>query len=418
VINLDNNATTQPLDEVISGVAEHLRTDWHNPSSVHRAGQQARRAVDVARQSVANLLGVRPRTLTLTSGGTESIDLAIRGVLGARSGLRPPVIVTTAVEHAAIRSLCESLSRAESDGGASGVDIRTLPLDARGVVDVARASAMIQRDATIVSVQWANNETGAIQPVQEIARLCERAGVPFHVDATQWVGKMPTRIVQSVREQDELNALSIAVAGAMDEPEPPSALMCDLLTCAAHKFHAMKGAGVLYARNGLAIRPQLLGTQERERRGGTENVPGIVAMGIASEHAITWLASASERARLAALRDRLESAILGGAPGSIVNGPMGNAARLWNTTNIAFPNLEAEAILLALSERGVLASAGAACSSGSLDPSPVLLAMGVPPALAHGSVRFSLSRFSTADEVERAGEIVIECVARLRRSMS
>ncbi|MBX9737370.1 MAG: aminotransferase class V-fold PLP-dependent enzyme, partial [Phycisphaerales bacterium] len=257
-----------------------------------------------------------------------------------------------------------------------------------------------------------------IQPVQEIARLCERAGVPLHVDATQWVGKMPTRIVQSVREQDELNALSIAVAGAMDEPEPSSALMCDLLTCAAHKFHAIKGAGVLYARNGLAIRPQLLGTQERERRGGTENVPGIVAMGIASEQAITWLASASERARLAALRDRLERAILAGAPGSVVNGPTGNAARLWNTTNIAFPNLEAEAILLALSERGVLASAGAACSSGSLDPSPVLLAMGVPPALAHGSVRFSLSRFSTADEVERAGEIVIECVSRLRRSMA
>jgi len=405
VINLDNNATTQPLPEVIEGLTEHLRADWHNPSSVHRAGQQARHAVDLARQRVADLLGVRPRTLTFTSGGTESIDLAIRGTLAARRASSRPVIVTTAIEHAAVRSLCESL--------APHVEIRTLALDAQGVVDLARASSIIDRAVTLLSVQWANNETGAIQPVQAIARLCEAAQVPLHIDATQWVGKLPTRIVQSVREQDDLNAGPDAVPG-----EPPSAIACDLLTCSAHKFHATKGAGVLFARAGAALRPQLLGTQERERRGGTENVPGIVAMGIASQHAIAWLAHPEHRTRLGTLRDHFQNRLLELCPASIINGPTAPGSRLWNTINIAFPNLEAEAILLALSERTVLASAGAACSSGSLDPSPVLLAMGVPPELAHGSVRFSLSRFTTSQEIEEALPIIAQCVARLRASLA
>ncbi len=403
--NLDNNATTQPLPEVIQGLAEHLRADWHNPSSIHRAGQQARHSVDHARQSVAALLGVRPNTITFTSGGTESIDLAIRGSLAARRSASRPVIVTTRVEHAAIRSLCESL--------APDVEIRTLTLDPQGVVDVTRATSLIDRDVTLVSVQWANNETGAIQPVQAIARLCEPAGVKFHIDATQWVGKLPTRIVQSVREQDELNG----AAGIANPDEPPIAIACDLLTCSGHKFHAIKGTGVLYARVGTPLRPQLLGTQERERRGGTENVPGIVALGIASQHALAWLADPTQRARLGALRDRFQAQLLESCPGAVVNGPTAPAARLWNTVNIAFPHLEAEALLLALSERGVFASAGAACSSGSLDPSPVLLAMGIAPELAHGSVRFSLSRFTTPEELDEAAPIIAQCVARLRASL-
>jgi cysteine desulfurase len=235
---------------------------------------------------------------------------------------------------------------------------------------------------------WANNETGVVQPVQAIGERCRERGVRFHCDATQWAGRMPTAL---------------------------ASMPVDLATVSAHKFHGPKGVGALWARGGVRVEAQVVGgPQERERRGGTENVPGIVGMGVAADAARAWLADPAARAAGAAARDAFERAVCAAVPDAVVNGA--GAERLWNTTNIGFPGLEAEAMLLLLSERGVAASAGAACSSGSLEPSPVLLAMGVPARVAHGSVRFSTSRRTRPEELQSAARIVPECVARLRRS--
>jgi len=367
---LDNNATTQPLPEVQAAVAEALVTEWANPSSVHHEGQLARRRVELARMSIAGLIGAKPRDVLLCSSGTESIDLAIRGVLGANPGKR--AIVTSAVEHAAIRDLCDALER-EQD-----IEIRRAPLGAHGVVDAGSLASMLDDDVALVSIQWANNETGAIQPVHAIGEACRGRGVAFHCDAVQWVGKMP-----------------------LDLRDPGTPAL-DLLTLSAHKLHGPKGVGALWVRPTVAVRPVQHGSQELGRRGGTENVPGIAGAGAAADAARSWLGDRADRDRVAALRDRLESGILERVPGTVVNGPTGAGERLWNTTNIALPGLEAEAVLMVLSDLGVAASAGAACSSGSLDPSPVLLAMGVPDRVAHGSVRLSLSRFTTDGEVEHA----------------
>jgi cysteine desulfurase len=380
VIYLDNNATTRPSDGVIAAVESALKEHWHNPSSVHRAGQGARQRVELARRDVAALIGVPAREVTFTSGGTESIDLAIRGVV-ARSARK--VVVSTRIEHAAVRDLLEDLEKTEK------VEVRFAPIDREGVIRLDALPELLE-GAGLASVQWANNETGAVQPVREIAALCRARGVAFHCDGTQWVGK------------EEVT------------PSPPP---CDILTCSPHKFHGPKGVGVFWARRGVAIRPVIHGTQELGRRGGTENVPGILGAGASCREAAAWLAHPEEIRRLAGLRDRFESAVLAGCPGSSVNGPQDPARRLWNTTNIGFPRLEAEALLLLLSEKGVCASAGAACSSGSLDPSPVLLAMGVPPELAHGSLRFSLSKETTEKEVDDAAAIVVESVKRLAESM-
>jgi cysteine desulfurase len=266
-----------------------------------------------------------------------------------------------------------------------------VPPDEGGVIDLAALEAALDAhggDVALVSVMGANNETGVLQPLQAIGERCRARGVRFHCDATQWVGRMPT-----------------ALAG----------MPVDLVTASAHKFHGPKGVGALWVRSGVRVAPQVVGgPQERDRRGGTENVPGIVGMGAAAEAALAWLSDPAHREAGAARRDRLERAILAAVPDAVVNGA--GAARLWNTTNIGFPGLEAEAILLLLSERGVMASAGAACSSGSLDPSPVLLAMGVPPRVAHGSIRLSISRLTTDDEVAHAAEAIPACIARLRRS--
>lgn len=380
-IYLDNNATTRPLPEVVDAVQRALVEHWQNPSSIHRPGQSVRQQVELARQSVAKLVGVRPREVIFTSGATESIDLAIRGVLTAAPESRR-TIVTTRIEHEAVRDLCESLS-------ASGISIRHAPLLPGGIVDAEGLEAMLDESVALVSVQWANNETGSIQPVERIGEACRARKIVFHCDGSQWVGKMPT----------DLGSTPI-----------------DLLSLSGHKFHAPKGIGALIVRPGVRIRPVLRGVQEQERRGGTENVPGILGLGAGAELASAWLEDVSERERLGALRDRFERLVLEGVPDAVVNGPAELSLRLWNTTNIGFPGLEAEALLLLLSERGVCASAGAACSSGSLDPSPVLLAMGVPGAVAHGSLRFSLSRETTREDIEAGAQTVIECVARLRRS--
>lgn len=382
VIYLDNNATTRPSASVAQAMQRALRDTWANPSSVHRMGQAARREIDLARTQVAQLLGgVSGRTITFTSGATESINLAIRGVLGAMP-VTKRTLITSAIEHEAVRELCEGLG-----GELEGFDVKLLPVSRAGVVDAAALDALIDDSVALVSIQWANNETGVIQPVDEIAHVCKARKVLFHSDATQVVGKLPM----------------------------PSELPCNLLSCSAHKFHGPKGVGVLYTRAGLGIRPQVLGVQELGRRGGTENVSGIVGMGAAAKETIDWLADESKRDTIAALRDRLEKSVLERVQDVVVIG--GGVDRLWNTTNIAFPHLEAEALLMLLSESGVAASAGAACSSGSLDPSPVLLAMGVPEPIAHGAVRFSLSRETTATEIEDAIEIVARCVARLKKEV-
>jgi len=397
MIYLDNNATTRPCPEAVDAVRRTLEQDWANPSSVHRAGQAARRAVELARLSVADLVGARARDIIFTSGATESIDLAIRGVLLARtaSGARALSVVTTDIEHEAVRDLCRALSERPALVGADRIEVRKLPLDADGVVRADALPSLLDDSAALVSVQWANNETGAIQPIGAIGQACRARGIPFHCDGTQWVGRMTTDL------------------GSTD---PDAGALIDLLSFSAHKFHGPKGVGALYLRRGTSIAPLIHGVQELGRRGGTENVPGIAGMGAAAEAARAWLADPAPRTRLAALRDRFERSLLERLPDAAVNGPRDPARRLWNTTNIAFPRLEAEALLMLLSERGVAASAGAACSSGSLDPSPVLLAMGVPAPLAHGSLRFSFSRETTEQETDRAIEIVAQCVQKLRSS--
>lgn len=377
-----------------------LREHWGNPSSVHRLGQDARAQIELARESLANLVGARARDLVLTSGGTEAIDLAIRGVLDARSkpGAAPPEIVSVKVEHAAVRDLVDDL---ETRGAARATWAR---VTRDGAVEIDSLRECVGPATALVVVQWANNETGTIQPVAEIARLCRERRVPFLCDGVQWVGKLPARVGGPAGD-----------LGSID---------CDLLAFSAHKFHGPKGVGALWVRPGMSLRPRLRGTQELGRRGGTENVPGIVGAGVAAAEATRWLADASERARVGSLRDLFEQRVLGRVPDAKVNGPVDapgtpepRLRRLWNTSNLAFPRLEAEALLLRLSERGVCASAGAACSSGSLDPSPVLLAMGTPEADAHGSLRFSLSRDTTQAEVAQAAESVAEAVGVLRASM-
>lgn len=374
-VYLDHNATTRPSDAVIEAMTRGAATLWANPSSVHRGGQNARAAIELARAQLCRLIGAKPRELTITSSSTEAIDLGVRGILEA-SGKR--VLVTSDVEHAAVRELADDLAR-------TGVEIRKIPVLAGGAYDTDAARSMIDDTVGVVAVQWANNETGTIQPIRALGDLCTQHGVPLLVDGAQWVGKMPTDL-------------------AADD------LGMDLLTFSPHKFHGPKGAGALWARRGVRLRPRVLGSQELGRRGGTENVPGIMGAGVAAEEAAAWLTDPANRERVASLRDRLEARVLEALPDAVINRPADPACRLWNTTNIGFPGRQAEAILMPLSERGIFASAGAACSSGSLDPSPVLLAMGVPDRVAHGSIRLSLGRETTGEEIERAVATIAQVV--------
>ncbi len=392
-VYLDNNATTQPAPQVVEAVDEMYRHWWGNPSSVHRFGQAARQRVELARASVADLLGCRDREVVLTSGGTESNNLAL---FGALVQAKRPLLITTPIEHSAIREPGEALSRA-------GVDVELLPIDADGCVEPSALHELLNResgdhDVILVSVHWANNETGVVEPIDALvdvvraareSREASNTRILFHTDATQMVGKAP---------------ISVSEVGV------------DLLTCSAHKFHGPKGVGALFIRQGVQLAPQNRGgPQERDRRGGTENTPAIVGMGVAAELAKAFVDVETNITTCRARRDRFERGVLDAVPDAVVNG--GGAERLWNTTNVGFPRLEAEAILIGLSERGVYASAGAACSSGSLDPSPVLLAMGVPEQIAHGSVRFSMSRFTTDDEIDTAVRVVPQVVQRLKQTL-
>jgi cysteine desulfurase len=430
----DNNATTKPCASATAAMLAAASDLWHNPSSVHKAGQAARHAVEVSRQQVAALLGARARDCTFVSSGTEGLDLAIRGTLGLGAGPRAaapldaarvgslPVLFTTRVEHAAIRDLAEQV---EKEGSARVV---WLPLGEAGCVDAQAAREVLletmretgagggPRVPALLAVQWANNETGVVQPVRALCDAAREVGVTSLVDGTQWVGKLPTVL----GAQPQLGLLS-------------QGSWCDMLVCSTHKFHGVKGCGVLWARQGVRLRPTLLGTQELGRRGGTENVPAILAAGAAAQEAHAFVQDAETIAHFASLRDELEQGVVGvlgqiaphlsvriNKPASawIDDADVRVPSRLWNTTNIGFATLEAEALLIALSERGLAASAGAACSSGSLEPSPVLLAMGIEPRFAHGSIRLSLSRETSDEDVLAAIDTMTKVVSRVAQSMA
>ncbi|MSR28236.1 MAG: cysteine desulfurase [Phycisphaerales bacterium] len=383
MIYLDNNATTMPDPRVVAAVTCALSEEWGNPSSLHRVGERARHAVECARVQVALLVGSDGRNVVFTSGGTESCNLAISSCLAGDPARRR--IVTDPYEHSAVREV--ALAHAKRGGMVTWVDG-----DENGILDSALLENALAGtgDCAVVSIQWANNETGSIQNVADLGAVCRRHGVPFHVDATQWVGKEPTFM---------------------------RSMPIDLLSLSAHKFHGPKGVGALVASPAQPIHATIIGgAQEHGRRAGTENVPGIVGMGEAAAVSVEWLAQGEgPRIALAAVRDGFEARVLAGVAGSRVIARDG--MRIWSTSNIAFAHLEAEAILIALSRSGLCASAGAACSSGSLDPSPVLLAMGIPRHEAHGAVRFSFARDATLALAESAAAIVIECVSRVARSM-
>ena len=375
LVYLDNNATTRPAPEVVAAMLPYL-TDWYgNPSSVHRFGQRARQAVDDARAQVAHLIGCAAGELMFTGGGTEAVNTAIRGILQARAPRRR--VITTTVEHSATRELCQQLAR-------EGVDVVLVGVDPLGHLDLGQLEAALSDETALVTLLWGNNETGVVLPVEQVSALCRARRVPLHVDGTQVVGKRP---------------VDVAAAGI------------DAMSFAPHKFHGPKGVGCLYLRRGVRMRPLVIGgPHETSRRGGTENVPGIVGTGAAAELAAASLPQMA--GPVAQLRDRLEREILARVPQTQVLGDV--ALRVPNTTNISFVRLEADAIVIALSEQGVCVSAGAACSSGSLEPSHVLMAMGLEERVAHGGIRFSLSKYTTDAEVDRALEVVPRVIERLR----
>lgn len=383
MIYLDSNATTQPAPEVVEAMMEALRDLWANPSSLHRAGQAVRRKMDLARQSVAELVGCKDRDLVFTSGGTEAANLAVCGSLRAQPNRR--VLVTTRIEHSANREMGKRMAD-------EGIEVLWLESNTDGVVEAAQVADILSKRAdevALVCVMWCNNETGVIQPVKEIGAMCAARGVRFYTDATQWVGKMPVNVAE---------------------------MPFDLMSFAAHKFHGPKGVGALYVKPRTKLVSQTIGgPQERQRRGGTENTSCILGMGVAAQLASQWLGTDGP-ARMEQMRNRFEQAILSRVEGAVVNGA--NAPRGWNTSNIAFTRLEAEAILLLLSEKGVCASGGSACASGSLDPSPVLKAMGLPCERSNGSVRFSFCRHTTDQEIDQALDIIPGVINRLRQSMA
>jgi len=375
-IYLDNNATTRVAPEVAEAMRPFFGELYGNASSMHSFGGQVRHHVERAREQVAALLGADPSEIVFTSCGTESDNAALRGTVEAHAGRRHHV-VTTRVEHPAVLSTCRYLA-------SHGCRLTELPVDREGLLDLQMLEDLITDDTAIVSVMWANNETGVLFPIEEIARLCQRKGVAFHTDAVQAVGKIPVDL---------------------------SRTPIDLLALSGHKLHAPKGVGVLYVRKGTRLAPFILGGhQEGGKRAGTENVPYIVALGVAADLAARHIRE--EVTSVRTLRDRLEAGILASCPDAHVNGRRDQ--RLPNTANIGFEFVEGESILMDLDALGVCASSGSACTSGSLEPSHVLRAMGVPFTAAHGSIRFSLSRYNTQDEIDFVVAHMPPIIHRLR----
>lgn len=377
-IYLDNNATTRVAAEVIEAMMPYLVEHYGNPSSMHHFGAAAGRGLTRAREQVAALLNARDASeIIFTAGGSESDNLAIVGTLRAYPEKKH--VVTSAVEHPAVLGLCRDLEKRH------GYDVDFIGVDAEGRLDLAELRAKLRPDTAIVSIMMANNETGVVFDTAAIGEIVKERGAIFHVDAVQAVGKLPLDMER--------------LAGI------------DMLSLSGHKLHAPKGVGALYVRRGTRLRPLIVGGhQERGRRAGTENVASCVALGAACQLAERH--RADEVTRVAALRDRLEAGILAAVADCRRNGTA--AARLPNTTNISFDYIEGEGVLLLLDRAGIAASSGSACTSGSLEPSHVLKAMGVPFIAAHGSIRFSLSRYNTEPEIDYVVAIVPRIVQRLR----
>ena len=376
-VYLDNNATTRVDEEVVQAMLPFFTEQFGNPSSLHSFGNQVGMALKKARQSVQKLLGAEHDSeIVFTSCGTEADSTAILSALKAQPERK--TIITTVVEHPAVLSLCDYLAT-------EGYTVHKLKVDKKGRLDLAEYAALLSDDVAIVSVMWANNETGTFFPVEEMARMADEAGIMFHTDAVQAVGKVP------------MNLQDTAI---------------HMLSVSGHKLHAPKGIGVLYLRRGTRFRPLLRGGhQERGRRAGTENAASIVALGVAAERALQFMEH--ENTEVRRLRDKLEAGILAAVPYAFVTGDPSN--RLPNTANIAFEFIEGEAILLLLNKVGIAASSGSACTSGSLEPSHVMRAMDIPYTAAHGTVRFSLSRYTTEEEIDRVIEAVPPIVAQLRK---
>jgi cysteine desulfurase len=380
-VYFDYNATTPLSPTVAERVADAARSLFGNPSSVHYFGQQAKAAIDEARSAVATLIGADPSEIVFTSGGTEADNLALRGAAEAAEAAGRRHLIASAIEHEAVLNTLKTLGR-------RGWRVTLIPVDRSGVVSPDRVRQALADDTAIVSVMHANNEIGTVQPIAEITRAAHERGALVHTDAVQSAGKIAV----------DVRALGV-----------------DLLALSAHKFNGPKGAGALWVKRGTRMQPILTGGKhERSRRAGTENVGGIVGLGVAAVEARAKLEP--EGTRVAALRDRLEQGILSAVRDTAVNGA--GSPRVPNTTNISFDGVEAESLLIALDLEGIAVSTGSACSSGTLEPSHVLKAMGFPAHRTQNSLRFSLGLFSTAEEVDRVVETLPRLVARLRKLMS
>lgn len=375
VIYVDNNATTKVAPEVVDEMTPFFGDLYGNPSSMHTFGGIAGRKIQQSRERVAALIGASPEEIVFTSCGTESDSTAIQAAIQSNPGKKH--IVTTRVEHPAVKSLCEHLAK-------KGYRITFVPVDRKGRLDMDALIKSLGDDTVIVSIMWANNESGVIFPIDEIVKHVKEREIIFHTDAVQAVGKIPVDVGR---------------------------LPVDMLSLSGHKIHAPKGVGALYVRKGTKFSPFLIGGhQEKGRRGGTENVASIVGLGKACELAISHLSEQNGRVRQ--LRDTLENGLLKQVPKALINGDPEN--RLPNTTSISFEYIEGESILLLMDQMGICASSGSACTSGSLEPSHVLRAMGVPFTAAHGSIRFSLSTYSTIEEVDFIIEKLPPIIERLR----
>ncbi len=372
-VYFDNNATTPVLPEVLEAMRPYFNERFGNASSIHHHGQETRAAVERARESVAALLSCRASEVVFTSGGTEADNLAIFGL--AKPGDH---LITSTIEHHAVLNSGKRLQE-------MGCDATYVPVDSRGLVDPEDVRRALRPSTRLITIMTANNETGVLQPVEEIGRIAAEADVYFHTDAVQAAGKVPLDVKR---------------------------IGCDLLSISGHKMHAPQGMGALYVKKGTHLQPLFYGgSHERSRRAGTENVPAIVALGKAAEIALRGLSDGSVQ-QLAALRDRLEASVLDAVKSAVVNG--GAAPRVPNTSNLYFDYIEGEALVIALDLKGLAVSTGAACSSGAIEPSHVLTAMGLRPEHARASIRFSLGKQNTAEEVDFALALIPQVVARLR----
>ena len=372
-VYLDNNATTPVLPEVFEAMRPFFGERFGNASSIHHHGQETRAAVEDARESVADLLGCSAGEIVFTSGGTESDNLAIAGWVAAGDH-----VITSSIEHHAVLHACKHLEKI-------GCEVTILPVDGRGLIDPSDVRRALRPNTKLISVMMANNETGVRQPVEEIGKIASESNVLFHTDAVQAAAKVPNRVRQ---------------------------IGCDALSISGHKIHAPQGVGALYVKKGTRIQPLFHGGRhERSRRAGTENVPGIVALGKAAQLAKEAL-DRSDNHKMAAMRDRLEQGILAQVDEAGVNGE--SATRVPNTTNLHFDHIDGEAVVIALDLKGLAVSTGAACSSGAIEPSHVLIAMGLRAEQARASIRFSLGRQTTEADVDFALSLVPETIARLR----